>query len=258
MYYLPEKKKDDTLSIYILGEQKDTIRTFRSYQPEKTFRDTVSIKAGMQYVDWDMRYPDATSFEGMVLWWASMSGPQVPPGNYLAVLDHNGYTEQVMVEIRKDPRINTTESGYDSLFVFEKEIQSMLNKAHGAIKEIRQVKKQLADYASHFEQDSALAVKSNHMDSILTQIEERLYQTKNRSNQDPLNFPVRLTNQLAHLNALYNGNEFPPPRQAWEVKRHVEEQIDEALARYEQVKTMEIPELNALILEKKLEWIQVE
>lgn len=258
LYYLPEIQEDDTLSIYILSEHMDTIRTFRSYQPEKAFKDTVGIKKGLQCVVWDMRYPDALSFEGMVLWWASMSGPQVPPGNYTAILEYNEDKQQVAIDIRKDPRINTSESDYDSLFIFEKDIHNTLNEAHGAIREIRLIKKQMSDYASHFETDSVLAAKGERIDSILTQIEEGLYQTKNRSNQDPLNFPVKLTNQLAHLNALYNGKEFPPPHQAWEVKKHLEEQINDALSRYEQLKTIEIPELNALILEKKLNWIQVE
>ena len=41
-------------------------------------------------------------------------------------------------------------------------------------------------------------------------MEEALYQTKNQSNQDPLNFPIRLNNKLASLAGVVDSADAAP------------------------------------------------
>ena len=88
--------------------------------------------------------------------------------------------------------------------------------AHKAIKNIRAVNKKLKDFVQQNKTDStatALIEQAKKIQKSLTQIEETLYQTQNRSNQDPLNFPIRLTNKLGHLNRLITIDDFPPTAQ---------------------------------------------
>jgi len=71
-----------------------------------------------------------------------------------------------------------------------------------------------------------------------------LYQTKNRSAQDPLNFPVRLTNKLTHLNSLTSGGNFRPTTQAIEVKNELTKTIDSQLDILKLIFEREVPMFN--------------
>ena len=78
-------------------------------------------------------------------------------------------------------------------------------------------------------------------------MEETLYQTKNRSRQDPLNYPIRLTNKLAHINSLTNIGDFKPTASAYEVKAELTALIDKELADYKMLLEVELPKLNQMI-----------
>ena len=96
------------------------------------------------------------------------------------------------------------------------------------------------------------------VDSTLTVIEEALYQTKNQSRQDPLNFPIRLTNKLAHLNSLTQIEVAPPTQGAIEVRDELVAQIDEYLRQYDIVKKISIPGINQLIREAQVDYIIID
>jgi hypothetical protein len=78
-------------------------------------------------------------------------------------------------------------------------------------------------------------------------VEEMLYQTKNRSRQDPLNYPIKLTNKLAHLNSLNGMGDFRPTRQSYQVKDNLTKAIDKEIGKYRSIKDNSLPELNELI-----------
>ena len=91
-----------------------------------------------------------------------------------------------------------------------------------------------------------METKPANLDAIqaeMTEIEETLYQTKNRSGQDPLNFPIRLNNKLAHLNSIAGNGDYKPTDQAEEVRAELTEQIDVQLARFKRLEQEEISKL---------------
>ena len=73
-----------------------------------------------------------------------------------------------------------------------------------------------------------------------------------------MNFPIRLTNKLAHLNSLAQIGDYPPTDQAVEVKDVLIKEIDALLEVYEQVKTQSIPQLNNLIRQRAIDYIIIE
>ena len=116
--------------------------------------------------------------------------------------------------------------------------------------DIREVRAQLKNYTKRLKGEESwqpLIEQAGRIDSLLTDIEEELYQTKNRSSQDPLNFPIRLTNKLAHLNAVIGEGDYPPTSQALAVKRELTELIDEQLRRWEEVRSTELPTFNRMV-----------
>ncbi|MEZ7929246.1 MAG: hypothetical protein QMC12_02135, partial [Flavobacteriales bacterium] len=81
------------------------------------------------------------------------------------------------------------------------------------------------------------------------------YQTQNRSGQDPLNFPIRLTNKLAHLNSLVSMGDFPPTLQDIKVKDFLTEEINKSLERFDKLIEDEIIGFNNLFNSNNLNHI---
>jgi uncharacterized protein YjgD (DUF1641 family) len=202
-----------------------------------------------------MRYPPAKRFDGMILWWASLGGPQAIPGNYSVTLNVNGETESQPFKILKDPRSPSSMEDYRKQYAFVKEVRDKLSEAHETIIEIRDTREQLKNYEERTPDDDELKNLVHEIDSVISKIENKLYQTKNRSNQDPLNFPIKLTNKLGHLNALIGGSEYPPTKQAYDVKNELTKEINKELDAYKSVMQNEIPKFNELIRSKSIDAI---
>jgi hypothetical protein len=97
--------------------------------------------------------------------------------------------------------------------------------------------------------------KANAIDSMMMVIENELYQTKNQSRQDPLNFPIKLTNKLGHLNSLVSGGDYPPTTQAIEVKNVLTKEINDQLDLFKKIKANELPKFNQMVKEAKIDAI---
>jgi hypothetical protein len=63
------------------------------------------------------------------------------------------------------------------------------------------------------------------VNASLTALEEAIYQTKNRSGQDPLNYPIRLNDKLAGVFSTAMGGDFRPTDQAREVFERLSNQL---------------------------------
>jgi len=255
-YYIDSVHTDDTLIMTILTEKMDTVRSFNSTE---SGADGWKPESGSHTFSWDMRLPPATRFDGMILWWASLSGPVAQPGGYIARLSINGedITSQAF-HIHRDPRLEWKAADYQEQYDFEMSVYEKVDEAHRAIKAIRQVRTQMEFYEERLSDDQEdIRGLASDIDSVMTDIEETLYQTQNRSGQDPLNFPIRLTNKLAHLNSLSQMGEGPPTAQAIAVRDELTARIDKQLQRFDKVKAEMIPEYNRLIRAQEVKAISL-
>ena len=91
----------------------------------------------------------------------------------------------------------------------------------------------------------------------LTEVEEALYQTKNQSNQDPLNFPIRLNNKLAALLGVVSRGEAPPNEQSVEVYNDLAGKIDAQLAKLSQIVKTDVPAFNQVVKDQNIPAIVV-
>lgn len=252
-YYIPwETKKEDTLSLTFFEADGDTIVKYSTHHPDKAYK--LSLSRGMNKFNWNLRYSPARRFDGMVLWAADMSGPMAIPGDYRVELNYNDTIQSRAFTIRKDPRSPATPESYKQYHDFASEVRDKITEAHQAIIDIRDIRAQLSNYKTRISDDS-LKTEINKIDSSITKIEEALYQTKNRSSQDPLNYPVRLTNKIGYLNSILGNGEYPPTDQAYAVRSELEALIDEELKRFEQAKTEMIPAFNRMVREKEIDAI---
>lgn len=251
-FYLAQSPdKDTTVSLEFFETNGKLIKAY-SNKAEKKEAQLKDLKAGGNVFVWDTRYPDAKSFDGMILWWAQMAGPKAIPGEYQVRLTVNKEAYTQNFTIRKDPRNSASIDDIRQQFNYMLAVSEKLTEAHQAIETIRALKAQIQTLNEKIKGNAAyakLTEQGKAIDKQLSAIEENLYQTKNRSGQDPLNFPIRLTNKLAHLNALTGMGDAAPTEQAEAYRLEVTALIDAELAQLKTVLNTKLPEYNALAKE---------
>ncbi|WP_405200201.1 VPS10 domain-containing protein [Christiangramia sp. LLG6405-1] len=236
----PEGKK---VKLSYLNADNDTIQSFSS-EAEK---NKLEVSKGANQHVWDMRGKGAERLDGMILWWASTDAPQAVPGNYKVVLEVEDEVMRQDFEILADANAETDLAGMQKQYDFISSVNKTVDKAHQSIKKMRKVDAQLQDFQKQYknnEQVKPLVEKAKTLSEELSEIENALYQTRNRSNQDPLNFPIKLTNKLAHLNSLVGMDDFPPTQQDIAVKDQLTASINEELNKFDQLLEEEVKAFN--------------
>ena len=251
-------KEKDTISLTYFDTKGDTIKTFSTKNKKK---DKLEVKKGLNQFVWDTSYDGAELLDGMILWWASLDGPRATPGTYKVHLNVNGEAMPQTFEIVADPRAESTVADMEKQFEFIKDVNATMDKAHKSIKKIRNIKSQLTAFEEQYKGDDSvkeLLEKSKELKKQFTEIEEALYQTKNRSGQDPLNFPIRLTNKLGHLNSLVGMGDFAPTEQDIVVKNELTAKIKDELDKFDRLLSEEIKSFNEAFNQKQLNYLFVE
>jgi photosystem II stability/assembly factor-like uncharacterized protein len=210
----------------------------------------VSTDAGLNRFVWDMRYTDAARFPGMILWAGDVRGPRAVPGTYQVKLTADGQTYTQSFEIRKDPRLQTTQDDFNKQFALLSRIRDKLTETHNAVAQIRDVRRQLDDLLKRIgDQPNAKPVitAGGQLNSKLQAVEEELYQTKNQSSQDPLNFPIRLNNKLAALGSIVASADAQPTESSYALYEELATKIDAQLRQLNQVMSEDLKSFNNLV-----------
>ena len=183
------------------------------------------------------------------------------PGTYKVVLKIGEETLIQNFAILPDKNAETDIAGMQRQFDFISDINKTVDKAHKSIKKIRKINAQLEDFQKQYKDNDNvkdLVEKAKKLSEDFSEIEKALYQTKNRSGQDPLNFPIKLTNKLAHLNSLVSMDDFPPTQQDILVKNELTNKINEELMHFEILVSSEIKAFNEQFNALKLNYLFVE
>jgi hypothetical protein len=85
------------------------------------------------------------------------------------------------------------------------------------------------------------------LNAKLTAVEEELYQTKNQSSQDPLNYPIRLNNKLAALGGIVASADTAPTEQSFALYEELVTKIDAQLRQLNQIMTGDLKAFNQLV-----------
>ncbi|MBW4969947.1 VPS10 domain-containing protein [Croceibacter atlanticus] len=250
-------EKKDTISVTYLNKQNDTLKSFSNHSK----KDKLDVEQGVNLTTWDTRSKGAEVLDGMILWWANLDAPRAYPDTYKVRLNVNGKDEEQSFEIIPNPNSESTAADMKAQYEFISDVNETVDKAHKSIKNIRAINKQLKDFQEQYKDDERteeLREKAKKLQDDFTAIEEALYQTKNRSGQDPLNFPIKLTNKLGHLNSLVGMGDFAPTEQDKAVKRELEQQINAELVKFDNLVSQEISTFNNDFNNLKLNYLFVE
>jgi photosystem II stability/assembly factor-like uncharacterized protein len=199
---------------------------------------------------WDLDLAPPERFEGLVLWNRIETGPAVPPGRYRAKLAVGDWSAEVPFEVVPDPRVAAGAEELAAQFGFLVGIRDRLSEVHRRLRAVRDLRGQLetleqrAAAVADAEAGRALAERSKRLREAMTAIEERLYQTRNKSEQDPLNFPLRLNDKLAGVyQAAALGWNRPTAAQL-AVRDELTAKIDAELAALAQLRAEELPAIS--------------
>lgn len=256
-FYLKALDEKDKVSLTYFDTKGDTIKTFSNTDK----KNMLKVKKGANQFVWNMSYDGAERLKGMIFWWASFNGPKAIPGQYKVHLNVNGDVKSQPFTVIADPRSESSLSDMQKQFDFIKDVNNTMDKAHKSIKKIRKINEQLSAFEGQYKDDDAvqdLVDKANELKEKFSEIEKALYQTKNRSGQDPLNFPIRLTNKLGHLNALVSMGDFPPTEQDIAVKNELTQKINVQLSAFNRLISDEIKAFNAAFNSKNLNYLFIE
>ncbi|MDA0864068.1 MAG: glycosyl hydrolase [Bacteroidetes bacterium] len=257
VYFTLADPEQSEVSLSFLNLNNDTLKRFSN----KDKKNKLEVKKGHNLMVWDLKGEGAERLDGMILWWASTEAPRAVPGNYSVVLQVGDQVMRRPFSIVADPNSETDQMGMQRQFDFISSVNSTVDKAHKSIKKIRGINGQLKEFKSRYENTPSVAElveNATELSKQLTEIEEALYQTKNRSGQDPLNFPIKLTNKLAHLNALVGMDDFPPTQQDIAVKNELTQAIEGELNKLNGLIDKEIKAFNAAFRNMSLDYLFVE
>src|SRR6202522_621073 len=209
-----------------------------------------TAKVGLNRFAWDLHYADATRFPGIILWAASLRGPQIVPGTYTVQLTVDGHTETQKFVVKKDPRTPTTPDDFNKQLELALQIRDRISEANQAVTDIRAARHQLDEYAKS--SDAKISSSAKAILAKLDPIENAIYQTKLRANEDALNFPIKLNNKLASLLSTVTATDIAPTSQSYEVFKELSEQLQVQLDQLKQVEAHDIAEFNKVVRDQNI------
>jgi hypothetical protein len=191
----------------------------------------------------------------MIYWAANSRGPMIVPGDYTVRLAVNGQTLTQPVKVKKDPRIASSIDELNRQLSLSIQLRDKVSQTNEAVIKIREARKQIDEYVARV-QDQKEAAKvvetGKSLSKQLFEIENELYQTKNQSNQDPLNYPIKLNNKIAAVLGAVQMSDTAPTKQASEVFEDLATKVNAQLKKLDSAMTNDLTNFNKLAKEANI------
>lgn len=234
-------------SIEIKDHEGKSITTLATDAKEKS--NTINIKPGFNRISWDMHYPGGKSIDGMFLWNGVPDGPLAAPGNYTAEINYGNTTTTQSFFIEPDPNSTATLDDYRLQHVFLMEMLETFNSTQEAILDMQEMQKQMRDYLTKLDSLAPQSLKDSiaNINKDLDAIINTLYETRNKSSQDMLNYGIKLNDKLSGVIGAVSTGNFRPGNNQRMVYYDLKKQIDMQLEFYRDIKKNRISTLNKTI-----------
>ena len=254
-YYLKHVSDSSKVSIEILDKNKKRIKLFASNAKD----DKIEVSKGMNQFVWNMLYPPAERVEGLILWHGTVPGPKAAPGRYFYKIKADMDSAEGSFIIRANPVYNVSQQDYEEQFNFLITIRDKFNEIQKAGKNIRDIRRQINDFIDKQGKGCPKEIKQQ-ADSInkqMTVVEEALHQTRAKSGQDVLNYPIRLDDKISGLYDFAASGNSAPARQVKDAYAELSAQADLQLNKLKKIIEEDLVKLNDMIREKALPVIGV-
>ena len=256
-YFLKDVRDSSIVKIFLLDKNKKVISSFSTKPSGDTGK--IEVSKGMNQFVWNMFYTPAEKVEGMILWNGNVPGPKAIPGKYFVRIINDKDSAEAEVNIKPNPNFKETQQEYEEQFNFLISVRDKFSEIQKAIKNIRDIRKQINDFMARQGSDTAgqIKVAADSINKKINGIEEALYQTKAKSQQDVLNYPIRLNDQVAGLYNYASSGNYAPAQQAKDAYAFLLAKVDAELNKLKSVMEVDLPKFNQLIRDRKLPLIGV-
>ncbi len=268
-YYL--KDDVDEIKLEFMDAEGQVIQTYEASKDDKPERPRQqqffgfgggsrkpSLKAGSRSFTWNLRYPGYTDFDGRIFWAAGNTGPAAVPGNYSVRLTVGDDIQTQDFAVKLDPRLESvTIADLRQRFDLAIRIRDRVSEANEAVVQIRGIKGDVDDRLEKTD-DRQIHSQGAVVNDKLSAVEREVYQVKNQSGQDPLNYPIKLNNKLAALMGVVERGESSPTSQSSEVFEQLSQLLQIELIRMNTIIEQDLQRLNELLRRANLEPIETE
>ncbi|MEQ9398657.1 MAG: hypothetical protein RJQ04_05765 [Longimicrobiales bacterium] len=232
----------------VVDASGEVVRTFHpqdtTVERDRWSGTALPMEQGLNTLQWDLTTDPWTSFPGMILWGVRNTAPVVPPGTYTLRLTLDGRTQTSQVEVRANPWIeDITVADLQAQYAFGRRIWEKVDEANRAVVAIRRAKAQV-DERLEASDDAGLERTAEHFVDNAEEVEANIYQVRNRSGQDPLNFPIKVNNRLANLLSMSERGDGPPNDGMHEVFQIMVDELEGYTTRLEEIWETDLAALN--------------
>ena len=261
-----ETKPESRIKIEILDASNKVIRTYPPKHPPTPEADEgfgsrkpeeIPTDAGINRFVWDLHYEPVPRIPNSPLWGGSTEGPLALPGDYQVRLTVDDKSQIQPFKIVSDPRLKVTAEDLKKQFDLMQQILGKVTEVHDAVRQIRDIRAHMAMLDKRLKDEKnpnakALADAGKDLDKKMTTVEEALIQTKSKSGQDVLNYPIRLNNLLVALGGVVSSADAAPTKQDYEMYDDLSKQADEQLSKWSEIVKTDLAGYNRLAQEKAI------
>ncbi len=260
-----EKKPESRVKIEILDSSGKVIRTYPPKNPpvpegdedffSRTHPAEIASEAGINRFVWDLHYEGAPRIPNSPLWGGSTNGPTALPGDYQVRLTVDGKPQTQQFKIVPDPRLAVSADDLKKQFDLMQKIIGKVTEVHDAVRQMRDIRTQMTSLNKRLTEEKnpsakAVADAGSALDKKMAVVEEALIQTKAKSGQDVLNYPIRLNNLLVALGGTVSSADAAPTKQDYEMYDELSKQADEQLAKWNEIVKTDLAAYNQLARDK--------
>ena len=240
-YYVSGSRRSVRLDV-LDGEGRHVRTLFEGVRDEGTYR-----------ARWNLRYPGAVTFDGIVLEGGNPAvGPWAPPGRYRARLTVDGEERVESFEVRRDPRLTAvTDSDLVAQFELALAIRDAESEANGSVLLVRDLRGQLEASIARTD-DVSLRESAGRFADDISALEAELYQVRNQSPKDKIAFPIKLNDRLTGLRNRLERGDAAPTDAYRRVFEELSDELDGHMRTLELLLTEDLPRLNRELAEAGL------
>lgn len=261
-YYL--KEKTDSVVIEILDKSDALVQRFVGNSPTVKAdagdwwgrgQNKPTAAIGINNFSWNLRYQGATTFDGMIMWGARpQNGPKAPIGDYKVKLTCGSFTQTYPFKINMNPNLKgVSAADLQETFNLAVRIRERESENNQTVIQIRKLKKALDEAGKVPEiKDRCEEVKQK-----ISAIEEDLYQVRNQSGQDPLNFPIKLGNRISAVRRSLETGDAKPTAGTYKVFDELSKELDGHLKKLKGLVDLELEPINHVLKQQgkpELKW----
>jgi hypothetical protein len=146
-----------------------------------------------------------------------------------------------------------TDADLQKQFDLAIKVRNRASDANEAVLMVRGIKPQITDRQGKLDSKTGATAKAlDELEKTLSNVEGEIYQVKNQSGQDPLNYPIKLNNKIAALQGVIESADMPPTEQSEQVFDMLSTRLGTQLEVLDNTIKTKLPQVNQLLKKQKL------